>query len=62
MDLRKISTKELVNELSRRKNVRDINIHKNEYYKIQASGNDNSKLRYVNGDGPCKIIEIAGEE
>lgn len=62
MNLDKISTSELVKELSKRKNVRDINIHKNEYYKIQAAGSDNSKLRYVNGDGPCKIIEIAGEE
>lgn len=58
MNLEDISTLDLARELAHRREVRIININKDESYKIQAAKHDDSKLRYVRGDGPCHVIEI----
>lgn len=59
MDLRNVSTRELVEEIKNRDGTRSLEIGKGEIHKVQAAGNDNSRNRYIKGQGPVVILEIA---
>ena len=57
-NLRKFKTSELINELKMREGIRDINVGTYEVSKIQVSGYEEERLRYVKGEGPLIILEI----
>lgn len=59
VDLRAISTKELLMELKARENVRSMEIDKNETFKVLANGNDGKKSRYIRGYGKAVVLEIS---
>ncbi|MGG7142459.1 BC1881 family protein [Clostridium nigeriense] len=58
MDLRKVAVSELIKELTSRDGIRSMEINKNEVHKVQAAGLDDSKNRYIKGEGPAIILEI----
>lgn len=58
MDLSKIKTDSLVKELESRECVRSMDIHRDEVHRVQAAGLDDSKNRYIKGEGPAIILEI----
>lgn len=55
-----ITTDDLIQELKAREKVRSMEINKNEVYKAQAAGLDDSMSRYIKGEGPAIILEIKG--
>ncbi|MBB6622550.1 hypothetical protein H7E67_03820 [Clostridium gasigenes] len=59
--LKDISTRSLIEEIKLREGTRYIEIGENEVHKVQASGNDDSRNRYIKGRGPVVILEIADE-
>lgn len=59
MDLKTISTRDLVEEIKNRDGTRSLEIGENEIHRVQAAGNDNSRNRYIKGQGPVVILEIA---
>ena len=58
MDLKKITTKDLINELKSREGARSMEINKLETFKVIANGNDGSRSRYIRGHGPVIVLEI----
>lgn len=58
VSLRNISTDELLREIANRDGVRSIHVDQGEYHKTQVSGNGDSKLRYIRGQGVATILEI----
>lgn len=56
--LKKVSTKELVIELNNRPGVRSIKLEKEESYKVQAARFNNTRDRYLKGNGPATILEV----
>lgn len=61
MDLREVAVSELIQELTSRDGIRSMEINKNEVHKVQAAGLDDSKSRYIKGEGPAIILEIKKE-
>lgn len=57
-DLRHATLSELIRELQNRDGIRSMEIKKNEVHKVQAAGSDDSKNRYIKGEGPAIILEI----
>lgn len=58
MDLSQIKTESLVKELESREYVRSMKIYREEVHRVQAVGLDDSKNRYIKGEGPAVILEI----
>ncbi|SDO75891.1 hypothetical protein [Clostridium gasigenes] len=58
VNLKGISTKELIGALMIREDVRSMEINTDEVYRISAVGNDGGKDRYMKGRGKVKILEI----
>lgn len=59
MDLRNISTEQLVLELKAREKVRSMEIDKDESFRILANGNDGTKSRHMRGYGKAVVLEIS---
>lgn len=59
INLRDISTEDLILEISSRDGVRSIDVTKDEFHKTQVSGLCDSRLRYLKGYGPGIILEIS---
>lgn len=59
MDLRNISTEQLVLELKTREKVRSMEIDKDESFRILANGNDGTKSRHMRGYGKAVVLEIS---
>ncbi|MGY5237899.1 BC1881 family protein [Clostridium tertium] len=57
-DLRHATLSELIRELQNRDGIRSMEIKKNEVHKVQAAGCDDSRSRYIKGEGPAIILEI----
>lgn len=58
MDLRQVALGDLIRELESRDGIRSIKIQRDEVYKAQAAGTDDSKNRYIKGEGPAVILEV----
>lgn len=59
VDLKDISTKDLVLELKAREKVRSMEIDKNETFRILANGNDGTRSRHLRGYGKAVVLEIS---
>ncbi|MEG0297212.1 MAG: hypothetical protein RR620_10885 [Clostridium sp.] len=58
VELGKATTHEIVQELKMRLEIRDVIVASGETHKINISGEDESKSRYIKGLGPVMIIEV----
>lgn len=58
MDLKDVSSKLLIEALMLRSGSRSIEINKDEIYKVQVKGNDETRDRYIRGQGKVMILEI----
>lgn len=58
MDLRNVGISDLIKELASRDGIRSMEVQKDEVHKVQAAGLDDSKNRYIKGEGPAIILEI----
>jgi hypothetical protein len=58
VDLRYVELNDLIRELQSREGIRSVEIQKNEVHKVQAAGSDDSKNRYIKGEGPAIILEV----
>lgn len=56
MKLKDIETEALVKELSRRGNVRNVSVAKEENYRLRIFFGEGE--RYIKGEGPLEILEI----
>lgn len=60
VDLRYVELSELISELKNRDGIRSMEIKENEVHKVQAAGIDETRNRYIKGEGPAVILEIKG--
>lgn len=58
MNLSDYTTNQLVNELKARAGVRDMDIEKDEGYRITGANINGRHERYLKGNGRVKIIEV----
>ncbi len=58
MDLRQVALGDLIRELQSRDGIRSMSVQRDEVYKAQAAGTDDSKNRYIKGEGPAVILEV----
>ncbi|WP_297634713.1 BC1881 family protein [uncultured Clostridium sp.] len=58
MDLKEIETKELVNELRMREQVKSSVVTREESAKIIISGHGGSRERYIRFTGPGIVIQV----
>lgn len=59
VNLRDISTAELLKEIISRQGIRSIEVSEEEFHKTQVSGGNSERLRYLKGYGPGVIIEVS---
>ena len=55
MDLKDVKTEALVQELSKRGNVRSVSVKSDETHRLRIFGEGE---RYIRGEGPLTILEI----
>lgn len=58
MDLRQVALGDLIRELQSRDGIRSMSVQRDEVYKARAAGTDDSKNRYIKGEGPAVILEV----
>ncbi|MEG0297129.1 MAG: hypothetical protein RR620_10440 [Clostridium sp.] len=57
-ELKDATTHEIVQELKKRLEIRDVIVARGEAHKINISGGNDSKSRYIKGLGPVMILEV----
>lgn len=58
INLKNISTKDLLNEIKNREETRTVEVKSDEFHRVQAMKSDESQNRYIKGQGPALILEI----
>ena len=58
VDLRYVELNDLIREIQNRDGIRSMEIKKNEVHKVQAAGLDDSRNRYIKGEGPAINLEV----
>ena len=59
MELSKVSTEELIEELRKRNGVRDTKVKETESYKIVAAGTvDGKNNRFIQVPGPAVVLAV----
>lgn len=62
INLRSVSTEDLLKEIINRQGIRSMEVSEEEFHKTQVSGSNDGKLRYLKGYGPGVIIEVSKKE
>lgn len=58
INLKNISTRDLLNEIKNREETRTVEVKRDEFHKVQAMRSDDTRNRYIKGQGPALILEI----
>lgn len=58
INLKNISTRDLLNEIKNREETRTVEVKSDEFHKVQAMRSDDTRNRYIKGQGPALILEI----
>lgn len=58
IELKNATTNEIIQELKKRVEIRDVIVAPGEIHKVNVVTEDNKKDRYIKGYGPVMILEV----